>query len=160
PSSTSASAIDSAVEGALSAVGLGSRADTRVGALSGGERKRGGIAGGWVTDPARFFLGETTSGLGPPTSPGVIARLRGLADPSATVVFTTHSVEDLGVCDRIVFLARGGRVAFVGRVEDALVHFEVESVPALYERLAQFDVSSQASPGDAVGPARVVTRRT
>jgi len=30
----------------------------------------------------------------------------------ATVVFTTHSVDDLAQCDRIVFMAQGGRVGF------------------------------------------------
>jgi ABC-type multidrug transport system ATPase subunit len=33
--------------------------------------------------------------------------LRQLADRFATVVFTTHSVDDLAVCDRIVFMRRG-----------------------------------------------------
>jgi ABC-type multidrug transport system ATPase subunit len=146
PSSTTAAAIDAAVHSAFTAVGLDSRADTRVGALSGGERKRASIAVELLTDPSVFFLDEPTSGLDPLTSAEVVARLRGLADQSATVVFTTHSVEDLRACDRIVFLARGGRVAFVGRVEDALERFGVASVLEVYERLTEIDATSDASP--------------
>jgi ABC-type multidrug transport system ATPase subunit len=67
-----------------------------------------------------FFLDEPTSGLDPSTSADLIAHLRKLADHTATVVFTTHSVDDLRACDRVVFMARGGHVAFVGPVDAAL----------------------------------------
>ena len=69
----------------------------------------------------------------------MLARLRDLADRSATVVFTTHSIEDLAACDRVVFMARGGRVAFVGTLADALEQFDARSVPELYRRLAVLD---------------------
>ena len=110
-------------------MGLTEHADVRVGSLSGGQRKRASIAVELLTDPHVFFLDEPTSGLDPVTSAELIAHLRELADRSATVVFTTHSVEDLAQCDRIVFMARGGRVGFVGTVDDALEHFGVSSVP-------------------------------
>ena len=71
-------------------------ADVRVGALSGGQRKRASIAVELLTEPRAFFLDEPTSGLDPSTSAELVAHLRTLADRSATVVFTTHSVEDLG----------------------------------------------------------------
>ncbi len=120
-------------------MGLTDHADVRVGSLSGGQRKRASIAVELLTDPHVFFLDEPTSGLDPVTSAELIARLRQLADRSATVVFTTHSVEDLAQCDRIVFMARGGRVGFVGTVDEALEQFGVSSVPELYRRLADPD---------------------
>lgn len=135
PSSTSAARVDDAVRDALHAVGLTDHADVRVGSLSGGQRKRASIAVELLTDPHVFFLDEPTSGLDPVTSAELIARLRELADRLATVVFTTHSVDDLAVCNRIVFMRRGGRIGFVGTVEEALEWFEVDSVPELYRRL-------------------------
>ena len=111
PSSTTAADIDDAVSDALDTVGLTAQADVRVGSLSGGQRKRASIAVELLTDPRIFFLDEPTSGLDPVTSAELVAQLRDLADRSATVVFTTHSVEDLAQCDRIVFMAPGGRVA-------------------------------------------------
>ena len=137
PSSTTAAEVDDAVRDAIDAVGLTEQADVRVGSLSGGQRKRASIAVELLTDPHVFFLDEPTSGLDPVTSAELIAHLRQLADRSATVVFTTHSVEDLAVCDRIVFMARGGRVGFVGTVDEALEQFGVSSVPELYRRLAE-----------------------
>ena len=145
PSSTTAAEVDEAVRAAIATVGLTEHADVRVGALSGGQRKRASIAAELLTDPRVFFLDEPTSGLDPSTSADLIAHLRTLADRSGTVVFTTHSVEDLAQCDRVVFMAHGGRVGFVGSVDEAFTSFGVDSVPALYRRLTDADVS--AHPG-------------
>ena len=95
PSSTTAAEVDDAVRAAIDTVGLTEHADVRVGSLSGGQRKRASIAVELLTEPRVFFLDEPTSGLDPATSAELIAHLRELADRSATVVFTTHSVDDL-----------------------------------------------------------------
>ena len=145
PSSASAAEVDGAVRDALEAVDLTDQADVRVGSLSGGQRKRASIAAELLTDPHVFFLDEPTSGLDPVTSAELVTRLRRLADQSATVVFTTHSVEDLAQCDRIVFMARGGRVGFVGTVDEALEQFGVGSIAGLYRRLADLDGTTSAT---------------
>ena len=120
PSSTSATEVDEVVSDAIDAVGLTGQVDVEVGSLSGGQRKRASIAVELLTDPHVFFLDEPTSGLDPITGAELVSRLRDLADRSATVLFTTHSVEDVVHCDRIVCMAPGGRIAFVGPVADAL----------------------------------------
>ena len=148
PPSTTAADVDEAVREAMDAVGLKAHAGVRVGSLSGGQRKRASIAVELLTHPHVFFLDEPTSGLDPVTSAELIARLRQLADQAATVVFTTHSAQDLALCDRIVFMARGGRIAFVGTLHDALVHFGVDSVPELYARLG--DLEAPGASADSV----------
>ena len=153
PSSTAAADVDAAVCDAIAAVGLTDQADVRVGSLSGGQRKRASIAVELLTDPHVFFLDEPTSGLDPVTSAELVARLRQLADRSATVVFTTHSVDDLAVCDRIVFMTRGGRLGFVGTVDEALEHFGVSSVPQLYRRLNDPDLTAYPAGVAAPVPA-------
>jgi ABC-type multidrug transport system ATPase subunit len=163
PSSASAAEVDDAVHDAINAVGLTDHADVPVGSLSGGQRKRASIAVELLTDPHVFFLDEPTSGLDPVTSAELITRLRQLADRSATVVFTTHSVDDLAACDRIVFMTRDGRVGFVGTVDAALEQFGVSSVTELYRRLANLDGTTYlpgraaAAPPDA-GPQDVTGR--
>ena len=137
---------------------LTDQADVRVGSLSGGQRKRASIAAELLTDPHVFFLDEPTSGLDPVTSAELVTRLRRLADQSATVVFTTHSVEDLAQCDRIVFMARGGRVGFVGTVDEALERFGVGSIAGLYRRLADLDgTTSTTATTAAAATAAAVT---
>ena len=153
PSSTSSADVDDAVRDALVAVGLTDHADVRVGSLSGGQRKRASIAVELLTDPHVFFLDEPTSGLDPVTSAELIAHLRQLADRSATVVFTTHSIDDLALCDRIVFMTRGGRVGFVGTVDESIAQFGVSSVAELYQRLADLDGTASTSGAAPAGPA-------
>ena len=153
PSSTSTADVGDAVRDALAAVGLTDHADVRVGSLSGGQRKRASIAVELLTDPHVFFLDEPTSGLDPVTSAELIAHLRQLADRSATVVFTTHSVDDLALCDRIVFMTRGGRVGFVGTIDEALAQFGASSVAELYRRLADPDGVTYTATTDTGGPA-------
>ncbi len=151
PSSTTGAEVNDAVRDAIDAVGLTGQVDLRVGSLSGGQRKRASIAVELLTDPHVFFLDEPTSGLDPVTSAELIAHLRQLADRSATVVFTTHSVEDLARCDRVVFMTRGGRVGFVGALDEALQRFGVTSVPELYRRLG--DPESITHPASTAGSA-------
>ena len=159
PSSAMAAEVEDAVRDAIDAVGLTGQEDVRVGSLSGGQRKRASIAVELLTDPHVFFLDEPTSGLDPVTSAELIAHLRQLADRSATVVFTTHSLDDLALCDRIVFMTRGGRVGFVGTVDDALEQFGVSSVPELYRRLADPDGTTFAAASAAAVPAPRVGAR-
>jgi ABC-type multidrug transport system ATPase subunit len=165
PSSATRAEVDDAVRDAMDAVGLTAQADVRVGSLSGGQRKRASIAVELLTDPQVFFLDEPTSGLDPITGTELVGRLRELADRSATVVFTTHSVEDLERCDRIVFMAPGGRVGFVGTLDDALEWYGADSVPELYCRLAEPSLSTvtrdaaQLAPPHDGGSARAVHQR-
>jgi ABC-type multidrug transport system ATPase subunit len=137
PASVSSAEIDPAVEGALAALDLAERRNVRVGALSGGQRKRASIAVELLTHPRVFFLDEPTSGLDPANGAELLQLLRGLADAGSTVAFTTHAVQDLARCDRVVFLARDGHLAFFGTVEEALRYFDVARVEEVYERLAR-----------------------
>jgi ABC-type multidrug transport system ATPase subunit len=150
PSSTTAAEIDLAVRSAIDIVGLNEQADTRVGSLSGGQRKRASIAVELLTEPRAFFLDEPTSSLDPAASAQLVSHLRRLADRSATVVFTTHSTDDLARCDRIVFMARGGQIGFVGTIDEALSEFGVDSLESLYVLLAEGRTTPYpARPADA-----------
>ena len=160
PSSTTAAEVDGAVRDALDAVGLTDQAEVRVGSLSGGQRKRASIAVELLTDPHVFFLDEPTSGLDPITSSELIGRLRELANRSATVVFTTHSVDDLAACDRVVCVTRGGRLGFVGTVDEALELYGVSSVHELYRHLTDPDGNHHAAVTAAAVPAPDVRHPT
>jgi ABC-type multidrug transport system ATPase subunit len=133
--STSDAEMDIAVEDAMRTLDLSERADVRVGSLSGGQRKRASIAVELLSNPGVFFLDEPTSGLDPDTSASLLAVLRRLVHSGTTVLFTTHSVQDLTHCDRMVFLGRGGYLTFVGTVDEALSYFQVESIEDIYGRL-------------------------
>ncbi len=139
PAGTPPDVVDRTVDETLAALDLTDRANVRVGSLSGGQRKRASIAVELLTRPAAFFLDEPTSGLDPATAREVLRLLRRLAGDGTTIVLTTHSPTDIDMCDRIVFLARDGYLAFVGTPAAAREHFATADLTVAYERLALED---------------------
>lgn len=114
-------------------LGLEERADQSIHSLSGGQRKRVSVALELLTKPSLLFLDEPTSGLDPGMDRSVMHMLRGLADDGRTVIVVTHSVLSLEVCDRLLVLAPGGRIAYYGPPEDALAFFGFEEWPEAFE---------------------------
>ena len=118
-----AAARRSRVTEVLAELDLTEQADQRITSLSGGQRKRTSVALELLTKPALLFLDEPTSGLDPGLDRSVMHTLRKLADDDRTVVVTTHNVDNVHLCDRVLVLAAGGRVAFFGRPDEALRYF-------------------------------------
>lgn len=118
---------------------LADRRDVAVRMLSGGQRKRASMAVELLTEPRTFFLDEPTSGLDPSTSAEVLRLLRHLAERGVTVVLTTHEPAAIDRCDRVVFLARNGHLAFAGTPSQARRYFGVDDLAAVYDQLAGED---------------------
>ncbi|MFI6703165.1 FHA domain-containing protein [Streptomyces sp. NPDC050509] len=97
--------------------------DKKITSLSGGQRKRVSVALELLTKPSLIFLDEPTSGLDPGMDRDVMQLLRGLADDGRTVLVVTHSVAELGICDKLLVMAPGGSVAYFGPPEEALNFF-------------------------------------
>ncbi|MGB8501965.1 ATP-binding cassette domain-containing protein [Mycobacterium sp.] len=165
PAGTSAAEADRVVEETLHDLDLADRAEVPVRALSGGQRKRASIAVELLTRPGLFFLDEPTSGLDPSTAADVMRLLRRLSQRGVTVVLTTHEPAGIDRCDRVVFLARDGHLAFTGSPTEARRYFGVEDLAEIYNRLAgehtpqiwaeRFAVSRgtpEARPGLALTP--------
>ena len=97
----------------LDVVGLGDRAHQRIRALSGGMRRRLGLAQALLGRPRLLVLDEPTVGLDPEQRLRFREILGGLA-PETTVLLSTHLTEDVtALCPRVVVLDRG-RVRFDG----------------------------------------------
>ncbi|WP_026328238.1 FHA domain-containing protein [Streptomyces sulphureus] len=111
------------VEEVLAELKLDIHADKRITSLSGGQRKRVSVALELLTKPSLIFLDEPTSGLDPGMDRDVMQLLRGLADDGRTVLVVTHSVAELGLCDKLLVMAPGGGVAYFGPPEEALNFF-------------------------------------
>ncbi|MGW1894357.1 FHA domain-containing protein [Streptomyces sp. NPDC002004] len=114
PQDTARAEREARVEEVLHELGMEQRAEQRIHTLSGGQRKRVSVALELLTKPSLLFLDEPTSGLDPGMDRSVMHMLRGLARDGRTVVVVTHSVLSLDLCDRLLVLAPGGRVAYYG----------------------------------------------
>jgi ABC-type multidrug transport system ATPase subunit/ABC-type multidrug transport system permease subunit len=133
PGDTSKAERRARVTEVISELGLDQRADQVISSLSGGQRKRVSVALELLTKPSLLFLDEPTSGLDPGMDRSVMHMLRRLADDGRTVVVVTHSVLSLDVCDRLLLLAPGGRIAFYGPPAEALPFFDFPAWPDAFE---------------------------
>jgi ABC-type multidrug transport system ATPase subunit len=112
-----AAQVPRAVATAVERVGLGGKARARMRTLSGGMLRRAGIAQAIVNDPELLLLDEPTAGLDPEQRVAFRGLLRELGQ-SATVVVSTHLVEDVGAACAQVALMNGGRIVFHGTPQE------------------------------------------
>ena len=126
----------SAVESALTVVGLWDRRDDQVLLLSGGMRQRVSLAIALVHNPPLLLLDEPTVGLDPELRAAFWDHFRELAASGATIILSSHTMDDAAHCDQLAFIQEGRvvaqgspaelRVATGGpeaTLEDAFLHF-------------------------------------
>lgn len=100
------------VDDLLAAVGLADDADTPIGKLSGGRRRRLDVASGLVGRPELLFLDEPTAGFDPQARRDFHDLLGSLADQETTILMTTHDLDEAEkVASRILMLVDGGIIA-------------------------------------------------
>jgi ABC-type multidrug transport system ATPase subunit len=102
-----------AVAAAVEHVGLGDKARAKLRTLSGGMLRRAGIAQAIVNEPELLLLDEPTAGLDPEQRVAFRGLLRDLGQ-RATVVVSTHLVEDVGAACTEVALMDAGKIVFQG----------------------------------------------
>lgn len=126
------------VDEILQTVALTDRRGTQISHLSGGQVKRASLANEILSKPSLLFLDEVTSGLDEQTDRDMMALFRRVADTGKTVVCITHSLTNVeGYCDLVVVLTPGGKMAFVGKPEEAVAYFGVARLGDVYARLAE-----------------------
>jgi len=119
--------VKQAVTAAVERVDLGAKAKAKLRTLSGGMLRRVGIAQATVNDPDLLLLDEPTAGLDPEQRVGFRALLRDLGQ-AATVVVSTHLVEDVGAACSQVALMDAGQIVFRGTPAQLESHGEGHDV--------------------------------
>ena len=130
----------------LAELGLTQRRDVPVKSLSGGQQRRVCIGVELLTKPSLFFLDEATSGLDPGTETDMMELLRQLADQGRTILLITHATQNVALCDLVIYMAEGGRVAYFGPPEElvpyflehfatALAPFHIRDITGIYRAL-------------------------
>jgi ABC-2 type transport system ATP-binding protein len=115
--------VPAAVASAIERVGLSDKARSKLRTLSGGMLRRVGIAQAVVNDPYLLLLDEPTAGLDPEQRVAFRAMLREIGE-RATVVISTHLVEDVAAACSEVALMNAGRIVFRGGPQDLMARGE------------------------------------
>src|SRR5215469_10662075 len=123
PRDTSKTERNHRIDEVLGELALTRHANTKTAALSGGQQKRVNVALELLTKPSLLFLDEPTSGLDPGLDKSVMQQMADLAHDGRTVIVVTHSVANLDLCDRLLVLVPGGKIAYFGPPRDGLKYF-------------------------------------
>ncbi|HWE34406.1 MAG TPA: ATP-binding cassette domain-containing protein [Solirubrobacteraceae bacterium] len=135
PHDTSDTEIDAAVDRVLGELDLVAHADKLVDNLSGGQRKRVGVAVELLSRPGILFLDEPATGLDPGLEKRLMELLRALSHDSRPIVTITHSTHQLHLCDKLAVIARGGVLVYYGPPREALPFFGVREYDDIYTAL-------------------------
>jgi ABC-type multidrug transport system ATPase subunit len=138
--------LDRRVERVLGETGLAAIADRRVKVLSGGQKRRLGLAMELVSNPKLLLCDEVTSGLDPRSEREIVQLLHELSRRSGRIVISvTHSLAHLELYDSVLVLHEG-RVAYHGPPGQMVHYFSAKDAEEVYPRLASQDgVRWQAS---------------
>ena len=149
------------VDEAIDFVGLGDFTKFRPGKLSGGLARRLNIACGIAHKPELIFFDEPTVAVDPQSRNAILEGICRLRDEGATVVYTSHYMEEIEqICSRIMIMD-GGRVLAQGTNDELKrmiqmgerVTVEVGAVePVTVERLRALEhvLSVELSGGELV----------
>lgn len=126
----------------LGLVGLGRLVDRRPSQMSGGQRRRAGLARASVLDPELVFCDEPSAGLDPVVAAEIDELLVQFRDVlGITLVVVTHHLESIRtIADRAIMVGRG-RIIAEGTI-DELDRSTDPDVHAFFHRI----------PGAAAGP--------
>jgi ABC-2 type transport system ATP-binding protein len=102
---------DPALERAIEAVRLGDDADAVVNRLSGGQRARASLATALLGSPEVLVLDEPTVGLDPLLRRDLWSLFRSLAEAGATLVVSSHVMDEAASCDELILIRDGTIVA-------------------------------------------------
>jgi len=109
-------------------VGLTAQSGTRIGALSGGQRRRLDVAIGIVGRPELLFLDEPTAGFDPAARREFHELVHRLTDrEQATVLLTTHDLAEAEkLADRVLILG-GGRIIANGSPDELALSLSAQA---------------------------------
>jgi ABC-2 type transport system ATP-binding protein len=122
------------VREALRLVGLDDREGTIAMTLSGGQRRRLSLACALVHRPPVMFLDEPTVGIDPLLRAEFWAHFRDLAAAGATMVVSSHVMDEADRCDELLFV-RSGTVIARGSGSDIRARAGTDNLEEAFLRL-------------------------
>lgn len=100
-----------AADAAVRDVGLADASGQLVADLSGGQRSRASLACAIVSQPKILVLDEPTVGQDPVLRDELWQRFRGFAEAGATLLVSSHVMDEANRCDRLLLIREGRLIA-------------------------------------------------
>ncbi|HCT76024.1 MAG TPA: multidrug ABC transporter ATP-binding protein [Micromonosporaceae bacterium] len=100
-----------AADAAVRDVGLAAAAGQLVGDLSGGQEARASLACAIVSEPKILILDEPTVGQDPVLRDELWKRFRTFAEAGATLLVSSHVMDEANRCDRLLLIREGKLIA-------------------------------------------------
>lgn len=123
-------------ESILREVGILPIADRRVKVLSGGEKRRLGLALELVSFPSLLIADEVTSGLDPKSEEDIMHLMHRLTrDRGRIVLAVTHNLRHISLCDSVIVMHEGSLV-YHGSTPMLLDYFQAASAEDVFPKLA------------------------
>jgi ABC-2 type transport system ATP-binding protein len=104
-------AVTGCIDRLLEQYRLGDRRTQLAGTLSGGQKQRLALAGAVLHEPELLFLDEPTSAVDPQSRRDFWEALFELADTGATILVSTHYMDEAERCHQLAILDQGRLVA-------------------------------------------------
>lgn len=125
--------------------------DRLVGTLSGGERRKAGLAGVLALRPSILLLDEPTAGLDPAARSDLLAQLSVLHQQGMTMLIATHNMDDVAALADVVYVLEEGRIALRGRPREVFAQAGALealglSVPSVVSIMAALRATGLAVP--------------
>jgi ABC transport system ATP-binding/permease protein len=122
------------IRSVMDLLGLLPMAHCRIADLSGGEAKRVHFGIELLSSPTILFFDEPFAGLDPGLINKFMGLFRSLCDKGHTLLLTTHTLEQIDSCDRVLFMDRG-KLVFSGAPKELLTNYNIASLPEVYEKI-------------------------
>lgn len=117
----------------------------RISNLSGGEAKRVHFGIELLSSPTIIFLDEPLAGLDPGLTHKFMELFRAICDKGHTILLTTHTLEQIDLCNRIFFVSSGS-LAFAGTPEEMRTTFGSSNLSEVYEKASKVPVRPSHLP--------------
>ncbi|GHC55591.1 ATP-binding cassette domain-containing protein [Roseibacillus persicicus] len=129
--------LDERLDRILAETGMTEIADRPVKVLSGGQKRRLGLAMELVSSPKLLLCDEVTSGLDPRSEREIVHLLHDLSRKEDRIIISvTHSLAHLELYDSLLVLHEG-RVAYHGPPSGVTHYFSVKDTEEIYPALSQ-----------------------
>ncbi|BBU30026.1 ABC transporter ATP-binding protein [Burkholderia sp. THE68] len=135
-----------AVDGALEALGLQSRANQLTGSLSGGWKQRLALAACMLHEPKLLLLDEPTAGVDPTARRDFWEELHRLAAKGISVLVSTHYMDEAERCHKLAYIAYGKLLA-QGTASEVIASQNLSTWTIQGEHLSALSERLRKTPG-------------